>query len=133
MAVPPTAGEHEPGDAASERVERRANITATAERPWWQRVHEVPSLQVHCVACLVQHPSHIQRLHELPEEAAVLLLRGILSKCALTPELVQVFAGSEHEQVLELLGSLNLDVGAGMYVLTDKPPPRQVGDGGSPH
>lgn len=93
-----------------------------------QQVRHIASLELRCVATLVRNPHKIGNMADLPEAAVALLLRGLAANWKLTPVLVERFVRSRHPTVLEILQQMNLDLAAGIYVLVDTPPPRQLGD-----
>jgi hypothetical protein len=94
---------------------------------------QFPSLEIRCVAVLVRNPHKIHNMANLPEGAVVLLLRAIAAQWRLTPALVARFQNCGHADVQTTLEMMNLDVAAGMYVLVDTPPPRQIGDHDNRH
>ncbi len=86
------------------------------------------SLELRCIAVLLRNPHKIANMSQLPESSVVLLLRGLAAHWRLTPKLVERFQRSGHPAVLEVLKNMNLNLAAGIYVLVDTPPPRQIGD-----
>ena len=93
-----------------------------------RHTRQIVSLEVRCVATLVRNPHKIGNMADLPEAAVALLLRGLAANWKLTPVLVERFVHSGHPAVLDIIQEMNLDVAAGIYVLVDAPPPRQIGD-----